>query len=223
MRLKSFSHWMPASDIRVKWIRRCAPGRSFVDVGSLWKVHGFFSFLAEMAGAKRVISVDIAPVTKEFKEMKKRLLSSVQFVQGDIHDHRTLEKVGRCDVVFCSGVLYHSPHPAYFLSRLRSMCGKTLILQTRVIQEVRGARNMAVFYPYLNASQRKLWKVGRGRQNTITTPYRPTWGYGNCFWGFSPSWVESMLQWAGFRVAERLLRFPVATYLCETKDFPPCG
>ena len=42
------------------------------------------------------------------------------------------ESVGTFDYVFFLGVLYHSPDPLGYLRRVRSVCSRTLVLETHV-------------------------------------------------------------------------------------------
>ena len=197
-------------------VRTYTPGKSFADVGALWGINGLNSFIAEESGATRVVAVDIYPESKEFLEQKKKHNSRVEFVQGDINLSKTTEKIGICDVVLCSGVLYHTPDPIHLLMRLRSICGETLILNTASIPEMHGIRNGAVFYPFLNEKQRKIWNRKVGSQKAITGPYEPEEGYANWFWGFTPSCLESMLECAGFEVKERFISPFLSILVCKT-------
>lgn len=196
-------------------IRRLVPGKSFADIGCMWRVNGLFSFLAEAAGAVRVAAVDIYPASAEFTAERQRLGSRVEFIQGDIHARDTIEAIGRCDLVFCSGLLYHAPNPVDTLMKLRLICGGTLILNTSTVPEHPGLRNFAVFYPHLDEASRGRWSLGDGAVG-VSTPYDPAQGYGNWFWGFSHSCLESMLQCAGFRVIERYGQGFLSCVVCET-------
>src|SRR4051794_21275364 len=88
-------------------VRAHAPGRSFLDVGCMWSVDGAVSFLAEDAGATAVTGLDLMPASERFEREREQRSSAVRFVQGDLHD----TDVGRHDVVWCFGVLYHVPSP----------------------------------------------------------------------------------------------------------------
>lgn len=213
-------------DNRLALIQKYVSGRSFVDVGCMWDINGKFCFLAEEAGATRVVGVDVYPATEAFLAEKANRKSIVEFVQGDINQQSTLEQIGQCDVVFCSGVLYHTPNPVHMLSRLRAICKETLILDTSMIPEMPEIKNGAVFYPFLPEEQRKLWDRGIGRQKAITGPYEPESGYGNWFWGFTPSCLESMLECAGFQTIERFyepFRGRVVCRAVEVKFAPVSG
>ena len=199
------------------YVRRFAPGRSFADIGCMWGVNGEHAFLAEDAGATRVVAVDVFGPTPEFDERHRARGSNVEFVLGDITRRATLNAIGVVDVVFCAGVLYHHPSPFDLLVALRRICRQTLILRTSTIPEVRGLRNAAVFFPMLSAGQRELWNLrslGLMHQAGISDPFDASQGYGNWFWGLTPSCLESLLQMAGFRVEHRAVEAFAQTVLC---------
>lgn len=199
-----------------KFVRKYTPNKSFADIGCLWGINGLNSFIAEESGAIKVMAVDIYPANKEFLDEYKRRNSAVKFVQGDINLLETKNKIGVCDIVLCSGVLYHTPDPVHLLTRLRSICKETLILNTSSIPDMFCVKNTAVFYPFLNKRQRKIWNRGIGSQKAITGPYEPEEGYGNWFWGMSPSCIESMLQCAGFEIKERHISAFNSVFICQT-------
>jgi trans-aconitate methyltransferase len=197
-------------------IKKYAPGKSFADIGCMWGIDGSNSFLAERSGSTKVVGVDVYKESQNFLEAKKKTDSKVEFVLGDINSPETSQKIGSCDVVYCAGVLYHSPDPFHLLTRLRAICKETLILSTTCIPEVRGIRNAAIFYPFLNEKQRQIWNRGIGSQKAITGPYEPESGYANWFWGMTPSCIESLLQCAGFEIVERHV-FPFdCAFVCRT-------
>lgn len=206
-----------------EYIRQHAPGKSFADVGCMWGVNGEYAFLAETAGATRVVGVDVFGPTPEFEARKRERGSNVEFVLGDISRPATLARVGRVDVVFCAGVLYHHPSPFDLLVALRRICGETLILRTSTIPEVRGLANAAVYFPMLDASGRELWNLkslGLLHQEGISNEFQPAEGYGNWFWGLTPSCLESLLKTAGFRVDFRASEPFAQTVLCTAVAAP---
>ena len=198
-------------------IRRHAPGRSFADVGCMWGVNGEYAFIAEEAGATRVVALDVFGPTPEFDEKKRARGSSVEFVLGNIVHAETMARVGAVDVVFCAGVLYHHPSPFDLLVALRRICTGTLILRTASIPEVPGMPNAAVFYPMLDTRARALWDLrGLGvlHQTGISNAFQPEEGYGNWFWGLTPSCLVSMLRTAGFRVQSQAFEAFAHTVVC---------
>jgi 2-polyprenyl-3-methyl-5-hydroxy-6-metoxy-1,4-benzoquinol methylase len=200
------------------YVRRFAPGKSFIDVGCMWGVNGEYSFVAEEAGAARVTAVDVFGPTPEFEQKKAERSSSVEFVLGDATRAETVERIGTADVVLCAGVLYHHPSPFDLLVALRRLCRETLILRTATILEIDGLPNAAVYFPMLDAKARKMWdlaSLGLARQVGITDEFQPAEGYGNWFWGLTPSCVISLLKTAGFEVTERATEAFVETFVCR--------
>jgi SAM-dependent methyltransferase len=185
------------------------PGRTFADIGAVWNVHGKYSFLAEELGATAVTASDVSDVTAEYEAEHARRDSAVRFVRGDMHDPATLAEIGTHDVVWCSGVLYHCPNPLHSLECLRQITGSVLILITASVPELAGIRNHCVFFPGLPERSRRAYDAafdaatsGGGARLGLTTPFDPSEGFGNWWWGLSPSAVESMLVATGFEVAE---------------------
>jgi hypothetical protein len=206
-----------------EYIRRHVPGRSFADIGCMWGVNGEYAFIAEDAGATRVTAVDVFGPTPEFEEKHRARQSRVEFVLGDITRKETLDRIGAADVVFCAGVLYHHPSPFDLLVALRQISRQTLILRTSTIPEVRGLPNAAVYFPMLDARARELWNLkslGVLHQAGISNEFQPSDGYGNWFWGLTPSCLESLLKTAGFRVDFRATEAFAHTSVC-TAVRPP--
>jgi len=199
------------------YVRRFAPGRSFADIGCMWGVNGEFAFLAESAGATAVKGVDVFGPTPEFEARRVGEHSRVEFVLGDCTRPDTIARIGVSDVVLCAGVLYHHPAPFDLLVALRQLCRETLILRTSTIPEIAGLKNAAVYYPLLEAESRELWNLsslGLMHQAGISAPFAPADGYGNWFWGMTPSCLRSLVETAGFRVDEVIIEAFAQTLLC---------
>lgn len=206
-----------------EYIRNHAPGKSFADIGCMWGVNGDYAFLAEAAGATRVVAVDVFGPTPEFERKRIERGSRVEFLLGDISQAETFMRIGQVDVVFCAGVLYHHPSPFDLLVALRRICGETLILRTSTIPEVRGLPNAAVYFPMLDEQSRALWNLkslGLLHQAGISNEFQPQEGYGNWFWGLTPSCLESLLKTAGFRVDFRATEAFAQTVVCTAVAAP---
>lgn len=191
---------------RRRWVAEHAPGRSFADIGGLF-IGGRVSFAAEEAGASAVTLFDVGDreYAPAYLEEHDRRGSGVRYVQGDLHDDASVEAVGPHDVVWCTGVLYHTPSPFHQLQQLRRITRELLYLGTHTIAEVPGVPQACLFYPYLDEGARRAiarahWKadgyVGVG------TPIdeRPMHGYANFWWGITPSALRAMLAAARFEV-----------------------
>ncbi|MEW6126843.1 MAG: class I SAM-dependent methyltransferase [Acidobacteriota bacterium] len=199
-------------------IRKYAPGHRFADIGCMWGVNGDYAFLAEACGATEVKAVDVFGPTPEFEAKKQAQNSAVEFILGDACHPETIARVGVVDVVFCAGVLYHHPSPFDLLVALRRMCEKTLILRTSAIPEIKGLANAAIFYPMLKPQDRKGWdlrSLGVGRQVGISDGFEPHQGYGNWFWGLTPSCITSLLETAGFSIERRFNEPFSQTFICN--------
>lgn len=206
-----------------EYIRNYAPGRSFVDVGCMWGVNGDYAFIAEEAGATEVKGVDVFGPTPEFERKKRERNSNVEFILGDAGRPETIARVGVMDVVFCAGVLYHHPSPFDLLVALRRMCRMHLILRTSTIPEVRGLPNAAVYWPMLGERDRKLWNLkglGLMKQVGISDAFDPAEGYGNWFWGLTPSCLRSLLRTAGFEPEWHFNEAFAQTYVCRAVQPP---
>jgi ubiquinone/menaquinone biosynthesis C-methylase UbiE len=204
-------------------VRQHAPGQSFADIGCMWGVNGEHAFIAEEAGATRVVAVDVFGPTPEFEQERVSRQSHVEFVLGDITRSETLGRVAEVDVVFCAGVLYHHPSPFDLLVALRRICRRTLILRTSTIPEIPELPNAAVYFPMMSREARELWnlrRLGVLHQAGISEEFKAEDGYGNWFWGLTPSCLESLLETAGFRVESRATEPFAQTVVCTAVAAP---
>ena len=168
---------------RERFVAEHARGASFADIGAMWQVEGAIAFAALEGGATRVTAMDVMPPTQKIER------SPIRFVQGDLHDPEVIEEVGEHDVVWCSGVLYHAPHPLLTLERLRSITKHELILSTEVLPL---PGRFAAFAP------------ARWMHPNRPAPFDRTKGYANWFWLPTPAATGAMLEAAGFRTAETI-------------------
>ena len=166
---------------RERLVAAHAAGRSFADIGAMWQVEGAIALAAHAAGATRVTAMDLMPPTARIEA------SPVRFVQGDLHDPQVMAEVGEHDVVWCSGVLYHAPHPLLTLERLRSITTRTLLLATEVLPF---PGRFAAFAPE------------RWMHPSRPDPLDPARRYGNWFWLPTPAAVRAMLSATGFTVTD---------------------
>jgi hypothetical protein len=103
------------------------------------------------------------------------------------------------------------------------ICRQTLTLRTSTIPEIEGLPNAAVFFPMLDQRGRELWNLkglGVQYQAGITNPFQPQEGYGNWFWGLTPSCLESLLETAGFRIESRATEAFAQTVVCTAVSAP---
>jgi hypothetical protein len=188
---------------RSQLVDRYAPGHTFADIGCMWSVNGEIAFLAEQRGATAVTALDVMAATPQFTAEHARRGSAVRFVHGDLHDVRTIAEVGPHEVVWCAGVLYHSPSPMLTLERLRAVTREVLILSTETIPEVPGLAQACIFYPGLADRDRLVHASARPHGALgVSTPFERSQSYGAWWWGLSSSAVRGMLHAAGFEVLE---------------------
>lgn len=190
-------------------IDELAPGRSFIDVGAMWRVHGKVAFRAEEHGASAVTALDVSTPTPEYRAEHERRDSKVRFVLGDVHDPAVREEAGPHDVVWCSGVLYHCPNPVHTLECLRELTQRTLVLISATLPDQPGVGQANVFFPGLPERDRlrydRAYAAASGlsaERLGLSTPFDPEQRYGNWWWGLTPSAIRGMLEVTGFAVQQ---------------------
>ncbi|MFL5868641.1 MAG: class I SAM-dependent methyltransferase [Thermoleophilaceae bacterium] len=203
----------PQRKVHHELVAELAPGKSFVDIGGIWGIHGDIAFRAERAGATRAVVVDGMDPVEEFQTEHRERGSSVEYVQGDLHDPVIVDQLGAFDVVWCSGVIYHSPNPYLQIEHLRRLCSERLMVSSRVIPELPGFEGACLWYPGVSsAAQRELTKLheGFGAQGLLgpcaPLDETPGMGYANTWWGITVSALTRMLAAARFEV-ERVIRY----------------
>lgn len=193
---------------RERWIAEHAEGRSFVDIGGLFN-DGANAFRAEDAGASAVTIFDVGDIefAFDYAAEHERRGSKIRYVQGDLHDDVSIEQVGPHDLVWCTGVLYHTPNPVHQLMQLREITRELLFLGTHTIPEVPGVPQACLYYPYLPKDARTA--LARAHWNSegylgVGPPIdeRPMLGYANFWWGITPSALRAMLATARFEIVE---------------------
>ena len=192
---------------RRKIVAELAPGRTFVDIGGMWSLNGEIAFWAEEAGATKVTLVDAFDPSEEFQAEHARRGSSVTYLQADLHEPESIELIGPHDVVWCTGVLYHTPHPYLQFEHLRRLTKERLFLGTHVIPEIPGFPGASIFYPLLDDSAREAYASAYRRDQlraAVAQPFsfEPGWEYANWWWGITPSALRAMMAVAGFEIIE---------------------
>jgi hypothetical protein len=192
---------------RLRVLRRYAPGRTFVDIGGMYGMEGEIAFQAEQAGATAVTLFDASEPTPGFRDRHQREGSGIRLVQGNLEDPGSTAQIGAHDLVWCTGVIYHSPHPVLQLIQLREITTGLLYLGSATIPEIPGFPNATIYYPYLNNRARAPYARGMldpDRAIAVGTPFddRPMYGHANFWWGITPSALRAMLRTARFEVIE---------------------
>jgi SAM-dependent methyltransferase len=177
----------------------------------MWGVNGRAAFLAEEAGAERVVLFDGMDPTAEFSAEHAVRGSAIRYVQGDLHDEVGVAELGVFDVVWCTGVIYHSPNPYQLIEHLRRLTGHRLVLGTHLIPEVPFLPGACLFLPGLPRSARDAFASGLPQKAPILWgltsdfDYTPGLGYANCWWGITRTALSAMLEVAAFGILEENL------------------
>jgi hypothetical protein len=211
---------VPGDERRRRWIAEHAAGRSFADIGGLHRLSGDVAFWAEEAGASPVTLFDAGdPRYTDFPQKREARGSAVRFVQGDLEDPQSVAAIGEHDIVWCVGVIYHTPNPFQQLLHLRRITRELLYLGSHTIPEVPGLEQACVFYPYLGERARAAYASAHERPEDlwgIGTPFKdePMLGYGNFWWGITRSALRAMLRAARFEVVEEITTYETP-FFCE--------
>jgi hypothetical protein len=179
----------------------------------MFGVSGDLAFLAEECGATRSVLFDAMDPTDEFAERHRCTSSGVQFVQGDLHDPAAMAALGTFDVVWCTGVLYHSPNPMFQLMHLRQLTTETMVMGNLVIPEVPNFEQACILYPGMSKKMQDGFAQMYGGPERFpgmavpfdTTPY---FAFANMWWGITPSAMRSMMRFTGLDITEEYLYLP---------------
>ena len=177
------------------------------------------SRLRHAAGATRLTQID--PSGDELWDHFRHRCSAAhvpdyECIVGDINDPALTAAVEPADVVHCSGVLYHCPHPLFSLQQLRRITKQTLLLGCATIPErvanaageLRLEPGSALFVPaatpfQLSVLVQYMAEVGARNVPGIDQALLDGWNvsdYTPWWWFFTPRFVESLLTLAGFTV-----------------------
>lgn len=113
--------------------RELIRGRRVLDLASH---DGRFSFAALHHGAARVVGIEHSEtlVDASYENLERYGVprDRYDFVRGDMFDH--IERVERCDLVFCFGILYHINDHMRLLSKIAATEPQHLIIDSRISQ-----------------------------------------------------------------------------------------
>ncbi len=172
-------------------------GKRVLDVGA-WD--GFWSFEAMRRGAKEVVAIDDFSDYLGSLDQRDRAgwqtfdlcrdalgfdHDSCQRIEMSVYDI-TEERLGRFDVVFCFGVLYHLRHPLLALDHLAALCDESIHVESAILDD---------FSPY----QGGMGKGYAGSQ--MVMEFYPDKQYGNNetnWWAPTITCLGHMLRSAGF-------------------------
>lgn len=219
------------ADLRDEYISRVVGGHSFADVGGLWGTVNEKASVAHRFGATALTMIDMQPEGNEWwqkfqERMRAHEISGCQCISAQ------LDQVARnsFDVVHCSGVLYHHPHPLTIIADLRAITRRHLILTSAITQEhisnaegeYRIPASGVLFVPALSERERRVlsvhWKAAGAEVHGITTPVKFELAeFGPWWWLPTAGAMRAMAETCGFRVVEGDFTWNSNAYtiLCE--------
>jgi hypothetical protein len=182
------------------WIQERINGGSFVDLGGVGvdSLNERVTF-AKACGASPCIMADIRQrdwhtwVTFRRKLAAAGVAGVIEVDCVDVRKRQTLERVGICDIVHCTGVLYHLQSPAEALWNLRTITGRFLITNTitfpRKVENEFGEVDLpdygVLFTAALNARDRRVlnkyysekfgWTMDRVAPDPDVIVEKPKW------------------------------------------------
>lgn len=213
------------SDPRNQFIAEVVADQTFADVGGLWGVVNEKVSVAWRHRARDLTMIDVTPDTPDpaglwykFRErMTKLNVDRYTCLSKDICDP-TLAQQASFDVVHCSGVLYHHPHPLIMLEALRAITRRHLILTSSILPEVieneygryQLPSSGVLFVPALNEVEFKIVKTfweqagvqAHGLTQRVSFRLRD---FGPWWWLPTASTLTAMCEVIGFKVAKSQL------------------
>lgn len=153
------------------WIASNVRGKTFADVGGIGvNAQNERITLASKAGAREATMIDIRPGDYYewdlFRERcRQEQVEGYKWIDSmDINDPKLLERVGRFDIVHCTGIVYHLPNPVAGVVNLCRIVKDLLIINTviapPVISNEHGRLefpgNTTLFMPGLSETERLI-------------------------------------------------------------------
>jgi hypothetical protein len=208
-------------DIRDTFIAKVVGGKTFAEVGGLWGTVSEKVSVAQSNGAKSLTMIDVTPINNDpnglWQKFKERMgtfgIYEYQSMDQDICNFLHDSTCQQFDVVHCSGILYHHPHPFLILSALRKISRQYLVLTSAVTREViqneQGSYHLPPSAVMLVAQsefavQKSYWqKVTPSGAEGLTDRCRYTLdNYAPWWWLPTPSALVSMCEVVGFKVVD---------------------
>ncbi len=123
---------------KIKAIGELVEGRSFIDVGGLWGTKQEMVTHAALKGASRAVMSDAMLFSSEWwgkfeERCAERGVTNYEKIVHDITRRDTFERLGRFDVVHCTGVLYHVPDVISTLANLVAITNEYLYFGSQVV------------------------------------------------------------------------------------------
>ena len=209
--------WAPI-DARAYQVPERLDGLRVLDVGA-WD--GYWSFEALRRGAREVVAIDdFSDFLGKLENRDRKGWETFDFcrealgydedrckrIEMSVYDV-TEEKLGRFDVVFCFGTLYHLRHPLLALDCLGAVCDHEIYIESAICDD---------FSPHQGG-------FGRGYPGShMVMEFYPTKEYGNNetnWWAPSVNCLASMVFAAGFSKVEFWKLMPKPEQLAFCRGF----
>lgn len=190
-------------------------GKRVLDVGA-WD--GYWTFLALQRGAREVVAIDdFSDYLGSLKDNDRRAWENFDLCRAALgYDESRCRRIemsvydvspellGRFDVVFFFGTLYHLRHPLLALDKLASACDQEIYVESAILDD---------FSPYRGG-------IGQGYPGHMVMEFYPDAQYGNNntnWWAPSLQCLAHMVRAAGFAHAEgwKLTDQPSQLPLCR--------
>jgi len=218
------------------WIESNVSGKTFADVGGIGlQAINEKVTLAYKSGASKATMIDIRPFDfYEWDDFKKKCeienvkdYSSIDKI--DINNSELLSKVGKYDIVYCAGIVYHLPNPVWGVHNLSRIVNEMLIINTVILpQQIENSKGKlefsgseSLFLPGLNDNEREILNDHYVNKFNMTIDYmaprlddkKPScpWfedGKTTCWpywWLFSESSFKALVTMVGFEILDSIL------------------
>jgi SAM-dependent methyltransferase len=179
-------------------------GRSVVDLGCL---EGGFTLGFAALGAERAVGIEARRVSVERCELARDLLglANAEFVRGDVKE---LARLGRFDVVFAAGILYHVADPAELLVAMRGACSELALIDTHVADPDTATHGCSEIVTRTCAGREYRGRMfheyaADGSDGDVEDMLWSAWGDAAAFWPLEDELVR-MIGDAGFGSVEKV-------------------
>lgn len=123
-----------------RWISENVKGKTFADIGGLWGTLNETISIAHKGSAQKCTMVDIRTQENKwwtlFHQRCDELgVKNYDSIVDDICDADISSRIGKFDVVHCSGILYHVSDPFSMIRNLVSITNEYLIIGSMLVPD----------------------------------------------------------------------------------------
>lgn len=210
------------SNSKQEAVKHHASNRSFLEIGGLWNGNEQCTN-ALNSGATTATMLDVAPLnSRHWSDFHQKVGDRVNCVVGDFVELALIGMVKPHQLVYCSGVLYHHPHPLLFLQQFRRVVAEVGIISSAITPTklVTAAGNLdipdstALFVPALRANDAAVLKaywnsvmnpavgqraIGITEQCSFNLTNFAAW-----WWLFTEQSLKAAVESVGFNIIETI-------------------